>query len=176
MRRAAVLLVLALALAGCANKPINGNTPGPDVGGPPPAAGGPAGGEIVAIYEVEVRVKDIELQPARRNLVCTITGLSAGKVIRIRDDRTGQDQEYRIVIDDITFKSPQILQLQVYATLTHIRVRCGALGAIGDTLLCEPRDEVGNIARLTLDISRVFDHATRGHMNMYCDMEIIVVA
>lgn len=166
MKLAAVLLVLALALAGC--KPINGATPPPDLGGPPAAS------EVLATYEVEVRVKDIELQDARRNLVCTITGLSAGKVIRIRDERTGNDREYSLTIDDITFKSPQILQLQVYSGLTHIRVRCGALGAIGDTILCQPRDPAGNIARLTLDIARVFDHATRGHRNMFCDMEIIV--
>jgi len=158
LKRLILLLALLLTFTGC---------------GPVDEGGGPKG-KPLATYTLEVSTKDKDHDRIRLQLVCVVEGRSLeGNVIKVKDTTTGKTAPYRIVIDDIAFKSPQRLELITYTGVAIIYVRCGALGRPGDTILCEPLDPTGNIAALRRG-DRVFDEAVRGHLNLYCEMEIIV--
>lgn len=154
-------LLTVLGVAACL--PADGDTPA-----------GPVSEPLQTVFYLRVVMLDINHETAHRNLVCVITGFSGDRIIRIRDRKTGQDKEYRIVIDDAAFKAPQTLRLEVYTGLTSINVRCGALGVIGDSIQCEPMDERLNVARLVPGRDRIFDDAVRGHLNVYCEVQIVV--
>ena len=133
MRRVLLLGALLLTL-------VTPTACDPKAGGGGGGNGGPPPGATLRAYHVDIAVKDVDKRTARRQLVCIIKGFKGKTVIMIEDRKTGKRAPYMITIDDISFKSPQILRLEVYTGLTSIYVRCGTLGVPGDTILCEPTD------------------------------------
>jgi len=162
----AALLVLRRTIAGLLLASLAGCSP-IESGDPPEVAS--------SDYYLRVVVLDVNSEEANRNLVCTVRGYSGDAIVNIRDQQTGQDRPYEITIDDIAFKSPQMIRLQVSTkNLTSVYVRCGTLGSFGDTIQCEPLTPALRIANLIPGRDRTFDESVRGHQNIYCEVQIIV--